>query len=106
MKKIGIVLGILFIVGIIYLMLDTPIPTTFVVEDSPLEINVNQEKQFVDLDQLYPDESYNSFKCVCEDENVAQVIDKINVKGISQGTTKITCSAKKQELATIEIVVK
>lgn len=83
-----------------------PMPEVFVVSESPLELSTNTEVQFVDMNQLYPDESYMTFECVCEDESIAVIDNKISVRGVSKGTTKIKCEARGKLLAELEVIVK
>ena len=84
----------------------TPVePETFAFTDEELLVYIGQEKQFVDLDVLYPDESYAYIKCVCKDENITEILDNFYVKGKALGTTTITCNVGDKELGNLKVTV-
>ena len=97
-----IILSTVIFIGHIYV--SAPIPTVFKVTGSPLKIKVGTKVKF--LQEYYPDESFLTFKCTCEDESIAKVDDdKEIVTGISKGTSVIECEARGTHLATIEVIV-
>lgn len=105
-----IIIGLLvLIIGIsmfyFYTIYTTPIPEYFNVIESPIEIKINEEIDFVK--DYYPDEAYSIFKCVCEDSSIAKVKNnKEVVVGLKEGKTKIECTAKDVKLVTLDVVVK
>lgn len=94
---------VIVVIGI-QIINNTTVPEYFYMVDSPLVVKVGETKEFVT--DYYPDESFMTFKCSCEDDTIAKVDgNRVIVVGKSKGKTKIHCEDREKELGTIEVIV-
>lgn len=107
MKNNKIVVGVVFaLVFVFYYIVYYNRPDTEMIKaiNSPIELKVRESVTFIE--EYAPEESFIRLKCVCEDPMIARIeSNKVEVTGLSVGTTTINCSSGGKELATLEVIV-